>query len=238
MKLFASHLGVKYQLVNTSWETVFTDLTGRERKSDGQFHIEPTEKIKGDIIANGLTILPWRKEIVTFSQPIFPTGVWLIASANSTLKPIQPSGDIKIDISTVKSLLDGRTVLTMDNTCLDASLYDLDQNNAHIKYYTDTKLINDIAPAMINGMAETTLLDVPDAMVALQTWPGEIKIIGPISEPQVMGVAVDKSSHLLLEAFNDFFNQIWSDGTYLSLVKKYYPSVFLYYGDFFETAQN
>ena len=33
----------------------------------------------------------------------------------------------------------------------------------------------------INGEAETTILDVPDALIALEKWPGKIKIIGPIS---------------------------------------------------------
>lgn len=87
-------------------------------------------------------------------------------------------------------------------------------------------------------MAETTLLDVPDAMVALQSWPGEIKIIGPISQPQRMGIAVNKSSFQLLEALDTFFIQIWADGTYRSLVEKYYPSIFLYFENFFTPAKS
>lgn len=239
MKLFAAHLGVRYRLVNSTWETLFTDLTGR-RKDPGKqsFNQSKTERIKGDIIANGLTILPFREKIVTFSRPTFPTGIWLIASAKSTLKPIEPSGDIEKDISKVRSLLKERTVLTMDDTCLAADLYQLENTGAEIRYYTRTKIINDIAPAMINGMAESTLLDIPDAMVALQNWPGDIKIIGPVTKPQTMGVAVDKSSPELLKEFNKFFMKIWADGTYRRLVEKYYPSVFLYFENFFDKKDN
>ncbi len=235
MKLFAKHLGLRYKLVNTTFETLFTDLTGRRFDPKTQdYELVQTEKIKGDIIANGLTILPWRKKIVAYSRPTFPTGVWLIAPANSRLKPIIPSGDIHLDIKKVKFLLEGRTVLTLEGTCLSAKLYGLEKFHPEIKYFSQTNTINDMAPAIIHGIAETTLLDIPDAMVALQTWPGEIKIIGPISEPQVMGVAFPKSSPLLLKAFNEFFTQIWQNGTYRTLVEKYYPSVFLYFEDFFD----
>ena len=122
----------------------------------------------------------------------------------------------------------------MDGTCLAAASNNLDQTQAEIRYFTQSKTIDDIVPAMLNGMAETTLLDIPDAMVALEKWPGDIKIIGPISENQLMGLAVDKSSPELLAAFNEFFKEIWNSGKYRSLVEKYYPSVFLYFNDFFD----
>ena len=237
MRLFAKHLGVDYQLVNTTWENLFTDLTGRQWDPDKQvLKTGQTHVIKGDIIANGLTVLPWRQKIVTYSFPTFPTGVWLIAHATSSLKPISPSGNMTQDISAVKQLLKGHSVLTMEGTCLAGGLYDLDQTQAKIRLFTQSKLINDIAPAMMNGMAEATLLDIPDAMVALQKYPGDIKIIGPVSENQLMAVAVLDSSTQTLNAFNGFFKTIWNNGKYHTLVEKYYPSVFLYFGDFFDKA--
>ena len=164
--------------------------------------------------------------------------MWLVARADSSIKPIVPSGDIKTDIKRVKAVLRGRTVLTMKGTCLDPSLYDLDAAGTDIRFYTKSENLNEIAPAMINGASETTLLDIPDAMVALQKWPGEIKIIGPVSEPQMMGVAVDKSSQTLLSEFNRFFMAYWKDGTYEILVRKYYPSVFIYLGNFFNVNKS
>ena len=143
------------------------------------------------------------------------------------------TGDLVKDIQQVKSLLAGHSVLTMKQTCLDPELYDLKATGAVIRYSTG-KDLGDIAGEVVNGSAEITLLDIPDALIALQKWPGDIKIIGPISSRQLMGAAVTKDSPELLAAFNSFFQTIWKDGTYKTLVEKYYPSVFLYLGDFFQ----
>jgi ABC-type amino acid transport substrate-binding protein len=236
MQLFAAQLGLEYEWVKTSWSEVFGDLTGKKvlPTADDGVEVIGQTAVRGDIIANGLTILPWRKKIVQYSKPTFPTGVWLIARADSPIKPIEPSGHIETDIQRVKSLLSGRSVLTMEGTCLASDLYGLASTRADIRYHTASENLNDIAPAIINGVAESTLLDIPDALVALQQWPGEIKIIGPVSQPQFMGVAVTKSSPALLSAFNRFFQKIKTSGIYDELVRKYYPSVYLYLGDFFK----
>lgn len=237
MQLFAKHLGVRYQHVMTSWLDVFGDLTGSTMQVNGDdAGVVGVTQVKGDIIANGLTVLSARQKMVEYSIPTFPTGVWLIARADSSLKPIEPTGDLEKDIQKVKGLLAGHTVLTMKDTCLDPELYDLKASGAVIRY-SKSKFLGDIAPEVVNGTAELTLLDIPDALLALQHWPGQIKIIGPVSSQQFMGVAVTKNSPLLLAEFNRFFQKIWQDGTYKRLVEKYYPSVFLYFDDFFNTTK-
>ena len=60
----------------------------------GNYFAEAAQEIKGDIIANGLMILPHRQEIVDFSTPTFPTGVGVIAPANSQINPIHLSCDM------------------------------------------------------------------------------------------------------------------------------------------------
>lgn len=234
MELFAQHLGVKYQFVHTDWSTLFCDLTGYKLNSLTHEFLSETVEIKGDLIANGLTVLPWRQKLVDYSTPTFPTGVWLLAPARSSFEPITPSGEESKDIDKVKELLTGRSVLTMDNTCLDAKIYNFDADKVDIRYFSDAKVIDKIVPAMLKDQAETTLLDIPDALVALDKYSGEIKIIGPVAKAQVMGVAVPKSSPELLREFNVFFDRIWKDGTYRSLVVKYYPSIFLYANNFFD----
>ena len=239
MQRFAQHLGVEYQWVETSWSGVIGDLTGQVAVPDagGRVKITGHTEVRGDVIANGLTILPWRQQVVDYSTPTFPTGVWLIARADSPIKPIEPSGHIGTDIQRVKDLLSGRSVLTMKGTCLDPQLYDLSSSQADIRYHTASENLNDIAPAVIEGVAEATLLDIPNALVALERWPGNIKIIGPISEPQFMGVAVAKSSTELLAEFNRFFKEFSASGAYYELVHKYYPSILLYLGDFFRNRK-
>ena len=233
VRLFAQHLGVKYQYVEASWDSVIGDLTGKKVKSKGDdIEIVGEVPIKGDIIANGFTILPWRQKIVDFSTPTFPNQIWLVAKADSPLQPIAPQATVERDIAAVKAMLKGRSLLGKASTCLDPSLYNLKVTGAKIKLFQGS--LNDLAPAVIEGDAEVTLLDVPDALVALDKFPGKIKIIGPVTEKQLMGCGFAKNSPELRNAFNQFLDQAKRDGTYLILVKRYYPKVFNYYREFFE----
>ena len=79
-----------------------------------------------------------------------------------------------------------------------------------------------------------TILDIPDALIALEILAGDIKIIGPIVPTQLMGSGFRKDSRQLRDEFNQFFRDSVKNGTYRKLVEKYYPSVFLYLGSFFE----
>jgi len=230
---FAAHLGVRYEYVETSWKNVIGDLAGKKVKPKGSdVTILGEVPVKGDLIANGLTKIPWRQKVVDYSTPTFPTQVWLVARADSTMKPIKPTGDIDKDIAQVKELLKDRRVLGKAKTCLDPSLYRLKETEAKVKLFSGN--LNELAPAVIKGEAEATILDVPDALIALEKWPGKIKVIGPISSMQEMGVAFAKTSPGLRETFNRFFEKCKADGTYKSLVKKYYPGVFMCYPAFFE----
>ena len=233
MKLFAKHLGVRYKFIATTWDTLFTDLTGRKMiGSTNEFESNQSEPIRGDIIANGLTVLQWREKVVNYSHPTFPTGVWVIAPAKSSLVPIRPSGDIARDISQVKNLLHHHSILTVNHTCLDAKSFGFDETVRTVQL-TGNSSLDGLVPTVMKGTVDATLLDIPDALIALQKYPGEIIILGPVTKNQIMGTAVAKSSPNLLKAFNKFFTQIWRDGTYHALVEKYYPSVFIYFEDFF-----
>ena len=233
MKLFAGHLGVKYLFVQTDWGHVIGDLTGKKVKPAGSgVELLGQVTVKGDVIANGLTILPWRQKVLNFSRPTFPTQVWLVAKADSPIRPIKPSGDIKQDIELTKKVLNGRKIFDVPNTCLDAGLYNLSEKGPVVEHFQGG--LNDIAPAVIGGKAEMTLLDVPDALVALEKFPQELKIIGPLSEEQGMGVGFAQGSPELEKEFASFFGGIWSKGIYLDLVRKYYPAVLAYFPGFFK----
>jgi ABC-type amino acid transport substrate-binding protein len=233
IQLFAKYIGVEYEYVNTDWKHVIGDLVGKRVKPKGKdVKILGDVPIRGDIIANGFTILPWRQKVVDYSTPTFPTQVWLMARADSPMKPIKPSGDILKDIDAVKMLVKGHSVLGIASTCLDPDLYDLKQAGALVRIFSGN--LNELAPAVINRDAEAAILDVPDALIALDKWPGKIKVIGPISPRQMMGIAFTKTTPELREAFNRFFKACNENGTYPRLVKKYYPAVFSYYTEFFK----
>ena len=232
MQRFAKYLGVRYEYVNTDWNDLFGDLTGnRVRAKGNDIEIISQVPIKGDVAANGITVLPWREKAVKFSLPTFPNQVWLVARSNSPIKPIKPSGKLDKDIAAVKKLMKGKSLLGKAGTCLDPSLYNLQEVTDKIKLFPGS--LNDIAPALIKEETELTLLDVPDALVALQKWPGKIKIIGPVSEVQDMAAAFSKDSPELLAEFNRFLDKSKKDGSFVQLAKKYYPFVTNYYPKFF-----
>ena len=225
IQMFAASLGLAYEYVPTTWQTAFGDLTGKDPRS-GEI-----VAVKGDILANGVTILPWREKVVSFSPPTFASQVWLIARADYPLAPIVPNAKISQDIAQVRTLVKGHTVLGMAFTCLDPALYRLEEAGAHIRYFEGRP--NDLAPYVIDAHADLTLLDVPDALVAMEKWPGQLKVIGPVSRSQKMGVAMAKEAGELGQAFSHFLADVKGRGLYGSLIEKYYPGYAQYFPDFF-----
>lgn len=233
IQAFAQSLGLKYEFVQTDWGTVIPDLIGRKVKVvKGRGELHAQVPVKGDLVANGFTMLPWRQTVVEFSRPTFPSQIWLVARVDSPLRPIEPAADVQEDIARTRALMKGRTVLTVEKTCLDASLYDLTSAGAKVVVFKGN--LNDVAPALVGGEADLTILDVPDALVALEKWHSRIKILGPISAQQTMATAFPKDAPKLLEAYQQFLAKAMHDGTYLRLVKKYYPTAAGYFPEFFE----
>jgi ABC-type amino acid transport substrate-binding protein len=234
-KGFAAHLGVDYEFVESDWPTIIQDLVGREVTPKGSEVEFGSEKpIRGDIIANGLTIVPWREKAIRYSSPTFPTQVWLVTRSDSTLKPVAPGDSLEKDITTVRGLLQGQSVLGKANTCLDPSLYDIAATGAEPRMFDGA--LNDMAGVVMQGEIGATLLDVPDALVALRRWPGKIKIIGPLSPMQGMAVGFNPNAPLLRAEFEKYFEKIKRDGTYWTIIEKYYPLVLAYFPDFFKDA--
>lgn len=233
MQGFARHLGVRYEFVESPWNTIIGDLTGRHAGGNKKSSLP-----RGDVIASGLTILPDREKLISYSTPTFPSGVWLIAPVRSAATPIKPSGNIAQDIENTKSRLSNHSTLVVDNTCLDPKLYNLEGRGLQLRRFLNSNNPIDLIPAMLRGDAELTLLDVPDAIVALEKWPGQIKVIGPISGAQSMGLGFRKTSPRLRAAFNEYYAARLKDGSYLQLVRKYYPGIPQYFPDFFGQQEN
>jgi ABC-type amino acid transport substrate-binding protein len=231
MEGFAEWLGVNYEYVQTDWSSAIGDLTGKRVKSTGnEVEVLGEVPIRGDVIANGMTVIPWRAKVVAFAEPTFPTQVWLLSRADSAVSPIKPTNSLVQDIVQTKSVLDGKTLLGKLDTCLDPSLYDIEKTGAQVSLFDGT--LNELAPAILANESEFTLLDVPDALVALQKWPGEIKVIGPVSEPQDMAPAFRPADKALREAFNDYLSELKADGRFDALALKYYPFVADYFPEF------
>ncbi|WP_261924244.1 transporter substrate-binding domain-containing protein [Shewanella sp. NFH-SH190041] len=234
---FARYLGLSYRFVPASWEDAVGKLTGQNtRFIDGKIIFGKHRAIEGDLMAHGLTQLPWREKIISFSHDYFPSAVWLVAKRHSNMSPISPSGDVIEDIIAVKKLMRGREVLAKRQSCLDPDLYNLQATGARIILPPQQMKLNEMVPAVLNDEAETTLLDVPDTLIALQKWPAEVKVIGPVSEQQKMAVGFRKNAPQLRQAFNQYLAEIKANSEYNKLVSKYYPGVFYYYPTYFASA--
>ena len=206
MRLFAQEIGVRYEYVESDFAT---DHTGSDRTETGQETRAARPRlrqapVKGDVIASGFTVLPWREELVAFSSPTFPTQIWLMTMPESKLAPIALES-VETDIQKVKSMLKDRNILVKSGTCLEPSLYKLAETGAKMKDFPGN--LNELFPAVMQGEAEATILDVPDALVAMSKWAGKIKVIGPSSEEQTMAEAFRKEDRQLRAAYEAFLSQ-------------------------------
>ncbi len=231
---FARHIGVKYTLVYSDFYNVMRDLLGKDVVRKGSdVTLTGDFPVKGDMIATGFTMLPWREAVLLYSKPTFPSQVLLVARANSSLTPIKGSKNLVQDIQETKSLIGKSSLLVMERTCLDPSNYALKGTGIDLKAYAKSTNLNEMVPALLNKEADLTLLDVPDVILDLKKWAGQIKVIGPISEHQNLATAFPKNSPELRQAFDDYLVKIKADGTYDKLVDKYYPGIRRYFPDFF-----
>ena len=232
MRLFCRELGVEYVYVETDWDRTYSDATGLAFTRDGdQVTITGPAEVRGDVIAHGLAVLPWRQELLDFAEPMFPTQVWLIAPASSPIGSIAPGGTPAGDIARTCRLVDGVSVLAKPNTCLDAKLYDLAGHGAQVIIYEGS--LNHMAPNLLSGMADLAILDAPDALVALGRWQGKLRVLGPVSEPHVTAAAFPRNSPELAAAFASFLDRLQADGTYENLVRRYYPGAWTHFPGFF-----
>jgi len=231
---FAKHLGVKYTLVYTDFYSVIRDLLGKDvvRKGENVL-LQGSFPVKGDMIATGFTVLPWREAVLLYSKPTFPSQVLLVARAQSAFTPIPGSKDLGSDILKTKAMIGKNSLLVMEKTCLDPANYGLKGVGLDLRMYTRSTNISEMVPALINKEAELTLLDVPDVVLDLKKWAGQIKVLGPISEHQDLAAAFPKDSPELRAAFNEYLAKARADGSYDKLVDKYYPGIRRYFPDFF-----
>jgi membrane-bound lytic murein transglycosylase MltF len=231
---FARHIGVGYKLVPADFYNVMRDLLGQDVVRNGeQVSLRGSHPVKGDLIAAGFTMLPWREKVLLYSAPTFPSQVLLVARADSPQQPIKGSDDLSGDIAQTKAMIPGHSLLVMERTCLDPANYGLKGKGIDLRAYTRSSNLNEMVPALLNGDAELTLLDVPDAILDLQKWAGQIKLIGPVSQEQRLAAAFPQSAPELRKAFNAYLQQLRADGQYDRLVDRYYPGIRRYFPDFF-----
>ncbi len=239
MQGFAKRIGVSYKLVYSDFYSVIRDLLGKDvTRKNGEITLTGNYPVKGDVISTGFTMLPWREAILQYSDPVLPSQVLLVAPAESDLQPIEDGADLAADIAKTRKAIGSRSVLVMEHTCLDPTNYGLVNVGLDLKAYNKSSNLNEMVPAMLNKEAELTLLDVPDAILDLRKWAGRIKILGPISERQILATAFPKDAPALRNEFNAYLSDIKTSGIYDRLVDKYYPGIRRFFPEFFAKTTN
>ena len=234
MQGFAKRIGVSYKLVYSDFYSVIRDLLGKDvLRKNGEVTLTGDYPIKGDVISTGFTMLTWREAILLYSDPTLPSQVLLVAPAQSDLQPIKGGADIAADIAETRKAIGSRSLLVMERTCLDPLNYGLVNVGVDLKVYNKSTNLNEMVPALLNKEAELSLLDVPDAILDLRKWAGRIKVLGPISNQQMLATAFPKDAPALRDEFNAYLNDIKASGVYDRLVDKYYPGIRRYFPKFF-----
>ena len=122
----------------------------RDSIKDGQVTLQGDYPVKGDLIATGFTLLPWREAVLLYSQPTFPSQVLLVARAESSFTPIKGSNDLAKDIEETKGLIGKHSLLVMERTCLDPANYGLKGVGIDLKAYTKNTNLNEMVPAPVS----------------------------------------------------------------------------------------
>lgn len=222
MRAFARHLGVEYVFVPTSWERMIPDLIGRDLvPANGTVRMGAAVPVRGDVLLSGVTMLPWRRQVIAFSQPTIRTQVWLLTAVDHPLTPIRPTGDTNRDIALTRAKVRNLPILGIRDTCFDPTLYGLDRSGAHPRFFSGSA--SDLVAAMLQGKAEAVLQDAPDVLVDLEKWSGRLKVIGPVSSLQNMGAGFRREDRALRAAFDRFLVQLQESGELSTIIRRYYP---------------
>ncbi|HJR44084.1 MAG TPA: transporter substrate-binding domain-containing protein [Actinomycetota bacterium] len=189
--------------LSVNFDTIFTQL----QRSN-----------KFDIIAAAVTayapegspafeVTEERKTFVDFTDPIYP-------SLQSLTVDTQANPDIK----SVDDLPDGARVAVQAST---TGAFYAEKNLTGAELVQFPK-----APAMYQalqaGQVEAVLNDLPVSIEAIKG-KDQLEVVEQIETGEEYAIAVAKDNPALLEAFNNALAEMFQDGSYAEIYKKYFP---------------
>jgi len=190
---FARYLNVDLEVVTPGWLEMFDMLDHGE----------------GDFIAAGVTVVPSRERRVDFSDPYITVRQEVIVHHdNYNIKSIDDLNGKTVHIRAGTSYQDRMAALLGEGVDMELVL---------IPDVPTDELIRQVADSEIS-------VTVADSNIALlnRIYHPDIRIAFPVSEPQSLAWAVRKGNRELLEAMNDFFTLIRTDGTLEEIYNRYH----------------
>ena len=189
--------------LSVNFDTIFTQL----QRSN-----------KFDIIAAAVTayapegspafeVTEERKTFVDFTDPIYPS-----------LQSLAVDTSANPDIKSVDDLPDGARVAVQAST---TGAFYAEENLTGAELVQFPK-----APAMYQalqaGQVEAVFNDLPVSLDAIKG-KDQLQVVEQVETGEEYAIAVAKDNPALLEAFNTALSEIFEDGTYAEIFKKYFP---------------
>ena len=189
--------------LSVNFDTIFTQL----QRSN-----------KFDIIAAAVTayapegspafdVTEERKTFVDFTDPIYP-------SLQSLTVDVEANPDIK----SVDDLPEGERVAVQAST---TGAFYAEENLTGVELVQFPK-----APAMYQalqaGQVVAVFNDLPISLDAIKG-KDQLQVVEQVETGEEYAIAVAKDNPALLEAFNEALGEIFEDGTYAEIFKKYFP---------------
>jgi len=205
MNAIAAKLGLQPSWVNANFNTIFTALAAN----------------KFDTVASAVTAyapqgspaystVQKRAQIVAFAKPYYDS------LQSMTVNPGKTP-----DLKTWDQLKSGDRVGVQSGTTGEFwAQENLKPLGASLVGYTKAP---DIFNALEAGQLVAAIVDLPVAEDVVKTKP-DLSVIQQIATGEQYAFAVNKSNVGLLDAINGAMDQLFADGTYASIFKKYFPT--------------
>lgn len=186
-------LGLEVKIDNISWDGLIPALLNNNY----------------DAVIAGVTITPQRQASVNFSTPYFESVLTVVTKNNA---------------QNVTSLADlgGKIAAVQLNTTGDFTASDL-QDEGGLKGVSRFDTVPDAMQAVIIGVANVVVVDLPVAEAYLEANPAApLTHVGPVSDNEYYGIAINKNNTALLEQINSALLQLQEDGTYTKIYQKWF----------------
>ncbi|MXQ55710.1 glutamate ABC transporter substrate-binding protein [Shimazuella alba] len=156
-----------------------------------------------DLIAATMTVSPERQKQVDFSRIYFLAGQSLLVKNDSTIKSINDLKGKKV--STSKGSTSAKNMKKM---APDAILEEYEN-------YADS------LTALKSGKVDAVTTD-DSILMGMQQQNPDLKLVGGQFTKEPYGIAVKKGNSTLQKELNTFIQEIWDNGQYATLYKKWF----------------
>lgn len=187
----AKRLGLRAEIVDTSFDTIFTQLAAR------QF----------DVVISSAFITPDREKEVNFTDPYFRAQGALTVNAESGAA-----------IDGLDDLGEGDVAAVQEGGVWQQWAKDnLETKGVEVRRFPS---VADAYAALEGGQAHAVIDDEPSAVAQIIERP-DLRVVATIEIGKFYGIAVDPSNQPLLEEINRLLAEITGDGTYDRIYDSY-----------------